>query len=505
MKFIIGSLVGAIIGYITNWLAIKMLFRPHKEIRIGNFKVPFTPGLIPKEKSRIAKSVGETIGKHLLTQETIINSLCSETMNGQLDFWVQNKISSIAQSDSTVESELKALLGNEYSNLLQHTSSKVSKSLIDFINEEPVKLGIASYINEKIVLELSVSPKFISESGLYNSIKSKFINMAIEYKDSESFSLEIQNILEEKIYSLKDSNKTFQEIMPEGVLSNVKVFTYGKRYDIAMAIKTLLHEEKNRRKLREILDKTLAANLNPMISMFIKPDSIFEKVVVGINNYLDDDNNHNDIALTVNDIIDKLLNNSISSVISELPKEGLDASIKSLINLATGKIIDERFIHETLHKLESKFNEFESIEGLLESSGFDYKASIESFLKKHIDSISESDAIKTKIEEVVPILINKLLNVEMKSIFNEDKDKISQSISKIVRDLYNKFIENKAADVIEVLDVSKIVEDEINKFEVSFAEEIILGIAHKELSAITWLGALLGAIMGLLSPIIGSF
>ena len=255
MKFIIGSLVGAIIGYITNWLAIKMLFRPHKEIRIGNFRVPFTPGLIPKEKSRIAKSVGETIGQHLLTQETIINSLCSETMNEQLDSWVQNKVSSIAQSDSTVDSELKDLLGDEYSTLLQHTSSKVSRSLIDLINEEPVKQGIASYINEKIILELSVSPQFISESGLYNSIKSKLLNMAIEYKDSESFSLEIQNILEEKIYSLKDSNKTFQEIMPEGILNNVKVYTYGKRYDIAMAIKKLMQEEKNRRKLREILDK----------------------------------------------------------------------------------------------------------------------------------------------------------------------------------------------------------------------------------------------------------
>lgn len=505
MKFIIGSLVGAIIGYITNWLAIKMLFRPHKEIRIGNFKVPFTPGLIPKEKSRIAKSVGETIGKHLLTQETIINSLCSETMNEQLDSWVQNKVSSIAQSDSTVESELKDLLGNEYSNLLQHANFKVSKSLINFISEDSVKQSIANYINEKIILELSASPQFISESGLYISLKSKLLNMALEYKDSESFSIEMHKLLEEKIYSLKDSNKTFQEIMPEGILSNLKVYTYGKRYDIAMAIKTLLHEEKNRWKLRGILDKTLAANLNPMISMFIKVDSIFEKVVIGLDNYLDDDNNHNDIALIVNDIIDKLLSNSISSVISELPKEGIDASIKSLINLVTGKIIDERFIHETLHKLESKLNEFESIEGFLESSGVDYKASIEIFLKKHIDSISESDATKTKIEEVVSILINKLLNVEMKSIFNEDKDKISQSISIIVKDLYNKFIENKAADVIEVLDVSKIVEDEINKFEVSFAEEIILGIASKELSAITWLGALLGAIMGLLSPIISSF
>ena len=91
-----------------------------------------------------------------------------------------------------------------------------------------------------------------------------------------------------------------------------------------------------------------------------------------------------------------------------------------------------------------------------------------------------------------------------KSIFNGKWDKISQSISKIARELYNKFVENKSADVIEVLNVAKIVEDKINEFDVAFSEKIILDIASKELRAITWLGALLGAIMGLLSPILGS-
>ena len=75
MKIIIPIIVGAIIGYFTNWLAIKMLFRPHYEKRIFGYKLPFTPGLIPKERYRIAKSIGETVGVYLLSPDTIIEEL----------------------------------------------------------------------------------------------------------------------------------------------------------------------------------------------------------------------------------------------------------------------------------------------------------------------------------------------------------------------------------------------------------------------------------------------
>ena len=68
--------------------------------------------------------------------------------------------------------------------------------------------------------------------------------------------------------------------------------------------------------------------------------------------------------------------------------------------------------------------------------------------------------------------------------------------------IFEKFIKNKLPDIIEAFNISKVVEDEINKFDVAFAEEIILEIASKELKAITWLGALLGGIMGILSPIL---
>lgn len=80
IEFLIGPLVGGLIGYITNSIAIKMLFRPLKPIYIAGKKLPFTPGLIPKERDRIARSVGQVVGKELINQETLKENLLSQEM-----------------------------------------------------------------------------------------------------------------------------------------------------------------------------------------------------------------------------------------------------------------------------------------------------------------------------------------------------------------------------------------------------------------------------------------
>lgn len=72
--------VGSLIGYCTNYIAIKMLFRPTKEIRIWGKKLPFTPGVIPKNQGRLAKAAGDAVGNNLLTKEDITNALKSEKL-----------------------------------------------------------------------------------------------------------------------------------------------------------------------------------------------------------------------------------------------------------------------------------------------------------------------------------------------------------------------------------------------------------------------------------------
>lgn len=71
--FIAPPIIGGIIGYFTNDIAIKMLFRPYRAIYIGGRKLPFTPGLIPSNQERLAKRISDTIMGSLLTPEELQN------------------------------------------------------------------------------------------------------------------------------------------------------------------------------------------------------------------------------------------------------------------------------------------------------------------------------------------------------------------------------------------------------------------------------------------------
>jgi hypothetical protein len=83
--WIVPPLVGAVIGYFTNWLAIKMLFRPLKPIYLGRFKLPFTPGILPAERARLSESVGETVSTELLSAEVFRSRLADEGLRSKVE------------------------------------------------------------------------------------------------------------------------------------------------------------------------------------------------------------------------------------------------------------------------------------------------------------------------------------------------------------------------------------------------------------------------------------
>ena len=80
LSYLVGPISGGIIGYFTNWLAIKMMFRPHQPKYIFGMKIPFTPGLIPKERGRIAEAVGSSISENLMNREVLEKNLLSDDM-----------------------------------------------------------------------------------------------------------------------------------------------------------------------------------------------------------------------------------------------------------------------------------------------------------------------------------------------------------------------------------------------------------------------------------------
>jgi len=77
LLFAIPPVAGAVIGYITNAIAIKMLFRPLNPIYIFKFKLPFTPGILPRQRKKLALSIGAMVERELLTAEVLRNRLAN--------------------------------------------------------------------------------------------------------------------------------------------------------------------------------------------------------------------------------------------------------------------------------------------------------------------------------------------------------------------------------------------------------------------------------------------
>lgn len=64
--------IGGLIGLSTNWLAVKMIFRPIKPRRILFFKMQ---GLIGRRQQDLAKAIGRVVGNHLVEHKDVIKSL----------------------------------------------------------------------------------------------------------------------------------------------------------------------------------------------------------------------------------------------------------------------------------------------------------------------------------------------------------------------------------------------------------------------------------------------
>lgn len=110
----------ALVGYCTNYIAIKMLFRPRKELRIGSWRVPFTPGVIPKNQPRIAAAVGKAVSGTLLTQEDMMARLSDGGLKEKLADSIQDALteqsaplSALVPGDGEVTEEVSQVIGGK--------------------------------------------------------------------------------------------------------------------------------------------------------------------------------------------------------------------------------------------------------------------------------------------------------------------------------------------------------------------------------------------------------
>ncbi|MGB9825453.1 MAG: DUF445 domain-containing protein, partial [Desulfofundulus sp.] len=81
MQTVFVPLVGALIGWVTNWLAVWLIFRPYRPVRVLGYTIQ---GVVPKRRDELARVIGKVIEEQLLPLEQLLNYFRSEQLNEEL-------------------------------------------------------------------------------------------------------------------------------------------------------------------------------------------------------------------------------------------------------------------------------------------------------------------------------------------------------------------------------------------------------------------------------------
>ncbi|WP_338651872.1 DUF445 family protein [Lysinibacillus sp. Y5S-8] len=261
------AIIGAAIGGVTNHLAIKMLFRPHNAIYIKNWRLPFTPGLIPKRRDELAKQLGLTVVNYLLTPETFRKKFFSKDIQDKVEQFVQEKVeetvftndktiqdwlnlAGFSQLPATIEQKVEAIVEGQFSAVKNTLSTKSIRSLLsdDIQNTIDAKIPVAVHHILEKGEDYFLSPEgemtikamiddFLSSKGSLGGMINMFLGDSsslvgkvqrelVKFLQAPGTSTLLTKIFTQELEKLKDrpAMDFLQDVQFEPILSKLQVY-----------------------------------------------------------------------------------------------------------------------------------------------------------------------------------------------------------------------------------------------------------------------------------------
>lgn len=267
---IIMMVIGALIGGFTNFIAIKMLFHPYHEIKWFGFKLPFTPGLIPKRRNELSEKVGEMVTKHLLTPEVFKEKLVNPSTKQVLEDTIKIQFNTLKEKKYTIQNFVDRIdypLEEKLNGTIQSTiKEKIDQYYVSHKNQEIQSL-IPKEILEQLNIQINrVTPEILSkideylvsekgEQDIYAMVEEFF-----EQKGKMVGMIQMFMTTDDIVYRVK---KELRSVIKQEKIINMIDLQVHNQYDKWMSkplIDVLTHERKE--KAKELFANEISASIN---------------------------------------------------------------------------------------------------------------------------------------------------------------------------------------------------------------------------------------------------
>ncbi|WP_404461540.1 DUF445 domain-containing protein [Sutcliffiella horikoshii] len=164
--------IGALIGGVTNSLAIRMLFRPYNPIYIFGKRVPFTPGLIPKRRSELADQLGKLVMEHLLTAESMKRRLMNSSFKEKSEQWIKEEVDRYLDKGISVQEVLMKFGIEDAETLFQENLHQIVESkyeeVMTQLRSKPIQQVLPMNLLHSVESNIPAVSEFILNKAIYH-------------------------------------------------------------------------------------------------------------------------------------------------------------------------------------------------------------------------------------------------------------------------------------------------------------------------------------------------
>ena len=515
--YILPPLLGALIGYVTNYIAIRMLFRPLHPWRIAGIRVPLTPGIIPSQRHELARKMGEMVGSHLLTSNDVATALEKPLFRQKLQLAVSEKLDHfMGQSLGPAISLLPQRFHNRFYDLLDVLRWKFIKSIRTYIAaptfEKKLNQFCLSQLNQFLHNDLAC---FLTPER-YQQGREHVEQRLQQWLKSDSVAQNVASFIDTQSEQLIRSNKSLKQLLPED-LQNVLLAQLEQEIpQLLNHFSTTLDDPQMRKtmeeKVRQGIDGFIESieGLSAIIAAFFDMEKVYtrlpefmDKASDELRVWLRSEKVHHDVASALRERLEHWLDQPISSYLEQMPYEKVAGMKRFLREHGVNFVQSDTTRQHMIEWLERGVDGIKDrpFAELLAQIGTDESAEIiAQQISTTLLQLAQSESLQQSFDRELQLKINywiaeRPLGELATRLPSDARDELHHGLFEQLIILLKKEI----PPLVDTLDIRLIVEEKVNSLDILQVEDLLMGIMKEQFKYINLFGALLGMLIGLLN------
>lgn len=498
-------LAGAVIGYTTNWIAIRMLFRPLKEKRFLGLRVPFTPGVIPRGKGRLAGAVGNAVGGMLLTEEKVVQHLLQPEVEDQMRRFLAEGMVKIREGGVSVGEALGGPGGD--AQLQRELTELVSGLAVKIVRGEAARRAAGRLARETAGYLLDQTVADTLDAVEAENMLAALEQLPASVLQQPSVQQELKCMLAGQIEKFLGSNRPVEYYLPGAVREGIHQFINDQAPRIIAVIEQYINSPAARQAIKDRIEgffesSTIKRFVNGLFQLMGNgSDMLVQRLAGEIARFFADEKNRAEIVERLHLLVDEALAKRVSDITAGLDEAGKREKAAEIAAWAVDKLGDPNVAdalagaaREILDKNRSR-----TWRELASQANPAWPAKLTVYFERLVENLWERSELAQHVEALVRHEMAAFWQLPLGRILDLLPGGFVAESDGAATRLYRLVVQKQVPGLLRFIDIRSMVRQRVEELDELQVEEMLLGIMRRELVAITWLGALLGAVLGLVT------